>query len=217
MQKIQGKPLKCFKKKLVIYNFMNTFSENSKAITDEIQRIIKAVSLDDTDKIIFEIVRARSVFIFGAGRSGLVGKAFAMRLVHLGKIVHFVGDTTTPAIKSRDLLIVITGSGKTSSVKNVAESAKSQGAKILSITTQTGSPIGQLSDVIVNMQIKQIETRGNNYLARQLEEKNTEEITPMGTLFELSAMIYFDSIIPVLMERLGVREGDMKERHANLE
>ena len=40
---------------------------------------------------------------------------------------------------------------------------------------------------------------------------------PMGTLFELSTMIYFDSIIPFLMSEFGISEKYMKEKHTNLE
>ncbi len=56
------------------------------------------------------------VFVAGAGRSGLVLRMAAMRLMHLGMTVHVAGDTTTPAISSGDLLLVASGSGTTSGV-----------------------------------------------------------------------------------------------------
>ncbi|HID41529.1 MAG TPA: 6-phospho-3-hexuloisomerase, partial [Pyrodictium sp.] len=38
------------------------------------------------------------VLVMGAGRSGLVGRAFAMRLMHLGFNVYVLGETITPSI-----------------------------------------------------------------------------------------------------------------------
>ena len=60
------------------------------------------------------------VFVAGAGRSGLVLRMAAMRLMHLGLNVHVVGDTTTVAISSGALLLVASGSGTTSGVVKAA-------------------------------------------------------------------------------------------------
>jgi len=198
---------------------MNSFTNNSQSITSRIHEIISSVSLEENEKAIAEILSAKSVFVFGAGRSGLVGRAFAMRLIHLGKIVHFVGDCTTPAITAEDILITISGSGKTSSVVQLAEAAKARNAKILAISSTTDSPLAEVADALVVIPIKKdSDDKGGNYLDRQLApDEQFNKITPMGTLFELSVMIYFDSIVPVMMEKLGVSESHMKNNHANLE
>ena len=95
---------------------MSDFSDNLKKIITIVQKAVEGVAEEDTNQVIERVCQASSIFVFGAGRSGLVGKAFAMRLVHLGKTVHFVGDSTVPAITHQDVLVVISGSGKTSSV-----------------------------------------------------------------------------------------------------
>jgi len=190
------------------------FIDNIKHITSEIERINSKVDAEDNEKVINLITKTKRIFIFGAGRSGLVGKAFAMRLVHLGKEVYFVGSATTPAIFQDDCLIVISGSGTTSSVARVAESAQKQGAVIVAITIHPNSLIGEMANFVIQIKAEREEDDISDYLSRQLTHKN---LTPMGTLFELSALIYFDSIIPILMERLDVSEGYMKNRHANLE
>ena len=56
---------------------------------------------------------ARTVFVAGSGRSGLAMRSFAMRLIHLGLSAHVVGETTTPRITDRDLLLIGSGSGST--------------------------------------------------------------------------------------------------------
>jgi 6-phospho-3-hexuloisomerase len=40
---------------------------------------------------------------------------------------------------------------------------------------------------------------------------------PLGTMFELSCMIFLDSMIAELMQRLGASEIDLRKRHANAE
>lgn len=189
---------------------------NAKEITNKIQQIISSISEEKTEKMIEEIISAHKIFVFGVGRSGLVAQAFAMRLVHLGKTVHFVGEVTTPAISSKDLIIVISGSGTTSSVHNVTEAAKKQGAKIVFLTSKINSPVAELSNIVIEIPLVQENKETDNYFARQLVSK-TPEITPMGTLFELTVMIFFDSVIPIIMERMGVSEKNMKEKHSNLE
>ncbi|NQU99842.1 MAG: 6-phospho-3-hexuloisomerase [Parcubacteria group bacterium] len=195
---------------------MPDFIQNSKKITKNIDQIISKVSKKSTKDAVKAIENAQRVFVFGAGRSGLVAKSFAMRLVHLGKEVYFVGDTITPAISQNDTLVVVSGSGETNSVLRVAQAAKSQNARIVTITSSPKSSIGEISDVKIKLKTKVEESDTENYLARQLVEKN-KKIMPMGTLFELSTMIYFDSIIPVLMSEFGISEKYMKGKHTNLE
>ena len=195
---------------------MPDFIKNAKKITKNIETIISKSSKRDTKAAVETIESAHRVFVFGAGRSGLVAKSFAMRLVHLGKEVYFVGDTITPAISRNDALLVVSGSGETTSVLHVVQAARSQKSKIITITSNENSSIGKISDVKIKLKTKVEETDTENYLARQLVEKN-KKIMPMGTLFELSTMIYFDSIIPVLMSEFGISEKYMKGKHTNLE
>ena len=42
---------------------------------------------------------APRIFVSGAGRSGLIMRALGIRLMHLGKTVHVVGESTTPSIQ----------------------------------------------------------------------------------------------------------------------
>lgn len=49
------------------------------------------------EELIASVVEADRVFVAGAGRSLLMVKAFAMRLMHIGKPVYAVRETVTPA------------------------------------------------------------------------------------------------------------------------
>ena len=91
---------------------MDTFS----TIIESCRRAIGSVDADDREELIHKIMDCRKVFIYGSGRSGLAGQLFAVRLVQLGLDVHFVGEMTTPIIGPDDLCILISNTGRTSSV-----------------------------------------------------------------------------------------------------
>ncbi|TMJ39929.1 MAG: SIS domain-containing protein [Alphaproteobacteria bacterium] len=52
-------------------------------------------------------------FFSGQGRSGLAAQMAAMRFMHIGRAVHFVGEVSAPSIRKGDALLVISGSGET--------------------------------------------------------------------------------------------------------
>lgn len=83
---------------------MNTCNEcehltlSMELMADQIKNIAQRLDRKSIKKTIEYIMGADSIFIMGAGRSGLVGKAFAMRLMHLGFTSYVVGESTTPAV-----------------------------------------------------------------------------------------------------------------------
>ncbi|MGC9148683.1 MAG: 6-phospho-3-hexuloisomerase [Sulfolobales archaeon] len=158
----------------------------------------------------------RTILVMGAGRSGLVGRAFGMRLLHLGFNVFVLGDTIVPPIRKDDVVVAISGSGRTKLIVTAAEAAKSVGAKILTITSYSDSPLAQLSDVIIVIPGRTKVSVEEDYFARQILGIH-EPLAPLGTLFEDAAMIFLDSLIVELMHLLGVSEKDMSSRHANIE
>ncbi|MGC9011621.1 6-phospho-3-hexuloisomerase [Thermogladius sp.] len=189
-------------------------------IIDFVTKSIDVISDQDKDRLIETLVdayrRGSKVFVTGAGRSGLVIKAFALRLMHLGFQVYVMGETIVPSMKKGDVLIALSGSGRTKSVVSVAEAAKSVGAVIVSITTYLDSPLARLGDVVVLIPGRTKLAREDDYYVRQVMGLH-EPLTPLGTLFEDTAMIFLDGVIVELMEKLGVSEDDLKERHANVE
>ena len=93
------------------------------------------------------LCRHTRVFVAGAGRSGLVLRMFAMRLMHFGPTVHVAGDTTTPAISSGDLLLVASGSGTTSGVVN------SRRETVFGATTRSRKRLQPFADEVVTKRI----------------------------------------------------------------
>ncbi|MEM2817946.1 MAG: SIS domain-containing protein, partial [Archaeoglobaceae archaeon] len=73
---------------------------------DLIMRSVKEVyEHEKLNSFIRFIEEAERIFVVGIGRSGLVAKAFAMRLMHLGYKAFVIGETTTPRIEAGDLLV----------------------------------------------------------------------------------------------------------------
>ena len=112
---------------------------NLSLVADEVTSTAGQVEGDQLEALAASIRSAERIFVAGAGRSGLVLRMAAMRLMHLGLNVHVAGDTTTPAIRSGDLLLVASGSGTTSGVVKAAETAAKAGARIAAFTTNPGS------------------------------------------------------------------------------
>ncbi len=82
-----------------------------KLMASKIRSIANTISDEDAEKFIRELLNAKRIYVVGAGRSGLVAKAFAMRLMHLGLSAYVVGETITPALNRGDVMVIFSGSG----------------------------------------------------------------------------------------------------------
>jgi len=146
---------------------------------------------------------ANRIFVSGAGRSKLVGNFLAMRLMHSGYDVSVQGEIVTPSIKSGDLLIVISGSGETAQLVSFTKKAQSVGAKTVLICSKSSSTIGDLADSVIRIGADGSfdETKG----------------MPMGTMFELSTLIFLEALVSRLIHDKDISEQQMRARHANME
>ena len=73
-----------------------------KDILAEIETVLNAVEETQLEAVMDRMKKSRRVFVDGEGRSGFSAKGFAMRLMHLGYTVFFVGETITPALREGD-------------------------------------------------------------------------------------------------------------------
>jgi len=160
----------------------------------------------------------KKIFVVGMGRSGFVGRAFALRLMNLGFNVYFLGETITPAAGKDDLVIAISGTGMTKLVVSAAGAAKEIGAKVVAITSYTESQLGQMADqlVLVKGRTKMGWPREEDYLARQILGER-EPISPLGSIFENNCMVFLDGLVVELMYRMKKNENDLRSRHATIE
>jgi 6-phospho 3-hexuloisomerase len=176
---------------------------HQKLILDKLSGILAATDDSYDAKLVQRLDSAKRIFIAGAGRSKLVGNFFAMRLVHSGYDVSVVGEIVTPSIKNGDLLVIISGSGETEQLIAFAKSAQKNGASIILISAKASSTIGDMAEAV--FQIGSAEQYGK-VLGM-----------PMGTVFELSTLIFLEATISHVIHDKGIPEEIMRERHANLE
>lgn len=189
-------------------------------VAEQILKVARALDRQQASRVIEMLAEARQegrkVMMVGIGRSGLVGRTFAMRLMHLGFNTYVLGETITPSISKGDLVIAISGSGTTQVVVSAVEAAKRMGAKVVAVTSFPDSLLARISDHVIRIPGRTKVAKEVDYFARQVLGIY-EPLAPLGTLFEDAAMVFFDGVIVALMNRLGISEEDMLSRHANVE
>jgi 6-phospho-3-hexuloisomerase len=187
-------------------------------LIDSVRESLARVNPDQVEKMVAEMLVStdRRILVLGAGRTGLIGRAFAMRLMHLGFQVYVMGETITPSIGRGDLIIALSGSGATKLVVTAAEIGKTISAKIIAITSYADSDLGKLADQIVLIKGRTKVADEKDYFLRQLMG-DYEPMAPLGTVFEISLMTFLDGVVVELMHRLGLRESELRMRHATIE
>jgi len=196
---------------------MEIMKTSIKAILNNIETAQDYLDEEAIEKFEDIIIESKNIFVTGAGRSGLAAKAFAMRLMHLGLSAYVVGETISPAIYEDDCIVAISGSGETNTIVSAAKIAKNRGSKVLALTSYPDSSLGQLCDsyILVKGRTKK-EVDDENYMKRQIHGNYTS-LTPLGTAFELTTLVFLDAIVSELMEKMHQTESDLKARHTVLE
>ncbi len=195
-----------------------SYDKASKEILHGVQEVLASVSEKQVETMVEMMLGAvdRRILIIGVGRSGLIGKSFAMRLMHLGFNVYVMGETITPAIGKDDLIIAISGSGTTKLAVISAEIAKDVDAKIIAVTSHPESKLGKIADHIVQIKGRTKLAKVKDYFLRQISGIH-EPLAPLGTMFEIASLVFLDSVIAEVIHRLGKSEKELIKRHANIE
>ncbi|GAH37137.1 unnamed protein product, partial [marine sediment metagenome] len=180
---------------LIRERFLNTLLE----ISDQVRDNSKSIDIIQVLKLIDIIIDVNSkgsrIFVYGAGRSGFIGRCFAQRLMHLGIKSCFVSDAVTYRYGKEDLLVLISGSGETTSPKAIAKEAKEIGGKIALFTGNLKSKIATLSDLTIKVEGKSKE-----------KAILQDSLAPFTSLFDISTLSILDSIGASLMVQLGITE-----------
>ena len=186
------------------------FNETMIEIANQIKINSNLINKNDIGYLVDLILQIRNkknkVFVYGAGRSGFVGRCFAQRLMHLGIDSCFISDAVTYQYTKNDLLILISGSGETSSSVAISQKAREIDGKITLLTANINSTIGKLSDCVIKIEGKSKD--------KAISEKT---LAPYTSLFDISTLSVLDSIGATLMDILGVSEEVIDKRHASIE
>jgi len=192
----------------------------SEEILSGARKAMTELDLEKVEKFIKLILASRSkkIFVVGQGRSGFVGRAFALRLMNMGLTVYFLGETITPAAGKDDLLIAISGSGTTKITLTASSTAKDIGAQVVAVTSYPESPLGDLADLVMPIggRTKLGWPKEEDYMVRQILGES-ETLSPLGSIFENNCMVFLDSMVVELMHRLGKNEDELRKLHTTLE
>ncbi len=170
-------------------------------ILDSIELSLGELDFDNIDRAVEILTSSDRVFIYGSGRSGLVGRNFAMRLMQLGLNSFFIGETITPAVQDGDCVFFVSKTGKTQTAIQAARIVEDRvpGAEIIVLTASPDSKLASFGDINIILEI--------------VEEEDKQKFAPLGTIFEDTAMIFLDSLVALLMEELEEDVENMRYRH----
>jgi 6-phospho-3-hexuloisomerase len=175
----------------------------------EIAEVIAKIDEDAASSFVDAVAGAKRIALHGVGREGLMMKGFAMRLFHLGLDAHVVGDMTTPALGSGDLLIVSAGPGQFATISAFIEVAGKAGARTACVTAQPEGATSRAADLVLHIPAQ---TMANDQAAG-----GNLSILPMGSLFEGAQYVLFELLILRLRDKLGRTADFMRANHTNLE
>ncbi|KGA95756.1 3-hexulose-6-phosphate isomerase [Alkalihalobacillus alcalophilus ATCC 27647 = CGMCC 1.3604] len=176
-------------------------------VVNELNQTVHLIRDSEAEKLINQILESKKIFVAGAGRSGLMGKSFVMRMMHMGIDAYVVGETVTANLEKDDLLIIGSGSGETKTLVAIAEKAKSLGGTVAVITISPESTIAKLADIVIKLPGATKDQSKSEY----------KTIQPMGSLFEQTMLLFYDALILRFMKKKSLDSNKMYGKHANLE
>lgn len=153
------------------------------------------------------IAEAKAVVLYGCGREGLMMRALAMRLHHLGLHVAMQGDMAAPPVGPGDLLVVSAGPGELATVSALMGVAQRDGADILLFTAEPQAKAAALANQTLVIPAQT--------MAR--DQGAGAGVLPMGSVFEAALFFLFEVMVLRLRDQLAQTPEAMRARHTNLE
>lgn len=177
--------------------------ETLNIIVDEIISVLSKVEDAELNEVAQSIRKDTRVFVDGEGRSGLMGKGFAMRLMHLGYTVFSVGETITPAVSKNDIYFSISGSGESANVVHNTRKAKENGCFIISVTSKPQSTVASLADKAL---IIPGTTKGD-------DGEQRKSVQLLSSLFDQSLHIVLDALCLMLSKKDNISNSEATAKH----
>ncbi len=183
------------------------FAERAARAASEIGAAVQGVDPAALQGMVAELAQAQRITCYGVGREGLMMRALAMRLYHMGLDAHVVGDMSCPPVGPGDLLVVSAGPGAFSTVMGLIGVARDAGARVACVTAVPDGGAAQAADAVL---VIPAQTMAN-------DQAGPVSVLPMGSLFEGAQYLTFELLILALRDHLGVAPDAMRARHTNLE
>lgn len=183
---------------------LRTLSERA---LDDVRAVLDRLPDDVLDSAVDALASAARIVCYGVGREGLMIRALAMRLYHLGLDAHVVGDMAAPPVSAGDWLVASAGPGGFSTVDALLGVARRAGARTLLFTAQPDGSAASLADVVC---VLPAQTMAD-------DRHESASLLPMGSVYEGAQFFVYELLVLKLRERLRVTPERMRARHTNLE
>lgn len=187
---------------------MKHTTDTAEHLLEELRPGLTPEVLQQLDPLVKALTNSRRICLHGVGREGLMMRALAMRLFHLGCDAHVVGDMTTPPVQAGDILFVSAGPGHFATIAALVGQARDAGATVVCITAEPDGKVPQAAHHVVHLPAQTM-------AADQGAEATS--ILPMGSLYEVLMFLFFELLILELRDQSGIAPEAMRANHTNLE
>jgi 6-phospho-3-hexuloisomerase len=177
------------------------------SVIGEIEAVLNKISEADITETAKILAQGKRIFVVGEGRSGLMAKSFAMRMMHLGATSYVVGETITPSMVAGDILLAVSGSGTTKNVVWVADKAMELGCTVIAVTTDEQSELGRVSSKVVLVPAA----------TKYKRKHEAESVQPLGSLFDQCVHLVLDAVCLEFSSIQEVDHGQALKNHSNVE
>ncbi len=167
-----------------------------------------AAAMDDAAlaPTVAALADARRIMVYGCGREGLMMRALAMRLHHLGRTVCVQGDMSAFPLGPGDLFVCAAGPGVLPTGSALCGVARAAGARVLVVTAEPDGETARMADTLLVIPAQT--------MARDV---GGSSVLPMGSLFEGAMYLVFEVLVLRLRDALGETAASMRGRHTNME
>lgn len=153
-------------------NIAENYIENiEKNMIDTIRSSKVMLNKEDVEKALNLIQKAKRLYTFGLGASGVAAIELQNRFLRFGKIGHSVNDSHFQLMYASnttkdDVIVVISISGETHDLIYPINIAKKNSCKIITITNHIKSTLAELSDVVLISSGKEALIDGGSLIAK---------------------------------------------------
>lgn len=178
----------------------SVFGPAEQYIGEAVTESLAAIDPEIIARAVQILLKAPSTFVYGAGRSGIIGRAFAMRLVQTGLRAYVIGESVTPIVSRGDSVFILSNQGESYSSIQTANIVRREGAELIVATSRSTSKLAHAATVLIPLRFP--------------EDPRRTRFAPLGTLFESAALRLTDGLVAEVLAARGETEDSMRRRHA---
>ncbi len=177
-----------------------TFARAERYIGERVTTALERIDPKSIAHAVNILSSVPQIFVYGAGRSGIIGRAFAMRLVQAGLRAYVIGESVTPIVSRNDAAFILSGQGESYSSIQTANIVRREGAQLIVLTSRPGSKLAHTATLLLLVEFR--------------EDPERPRLAPLGTLFESASLRLTDGLVAELIRARGESEESMRRRHA---